>query len=199
MSKYIVGLTGGIASGKSNLSRALRAHGAPVVDADEISRSLTAQGGEALLRIREAFGEGVFDGDALNRRRLGEIVFSDERARKKLNDILHPMIFRKLRKRLDEIEGVAVLEAPLLYETGLDAWCDEVWCAYVPQKEQIARVRKRDKVTYRRAYERVRSQMPSIDKARRATHVIRTDGTKESSAECVIALWDHLHQTLSYE
>ncbi len=197
MSSYVVGLTGGIASGKSNLSRALRAHGAPVVDADEISRSLTAEGGAALPMIREAFGDGVFDGDALDRRRLGDTIFADKEKRERLNGILHPMIFLELRARLDAVEGAAVLEAPLLYETGLDKWCDEVWCAYVPQKEQVRRVRKRDKVTYRRAYARVRSQMPSLEKARRSARVIRTDGTKDDSAAIVLALWDELIDTLS--
>ncbi len=196
MSRYIVGLTGGIASGKSNLSRALRAHGAPVVDADEISRALTAAGGAALPAIREAFGDEVFSGDALDRRKLGALIFSDPERRGKLNAILHPMIFREMRARLDAIEGAAILEAPLLYETGLDKWCDEVWCAYVPQKEQVRRVRKRDQLTVRRALERVRSQTPSLEKARRSTRVIRTDGEKDASAARAVELWDDLARTL---
>lgn len=197
MSGYVVGLTGGIASGKSNLSRALRACGAPVVDADEISRALTAEGGQALPALRAAFGDAVFDGELLNRKKLGALIFADPLMRARLNALLHPMILHEMRARLDRIDGAAVLEAPLLYETGLDRWCDEIWCAYVPQKEQIRRVRKRDQLTYRRAVERVRSQMPSIEKARRATRVIRTDGAKEASAARVVALWEALQASLS--
>ena len=190
MSSYIIGLTGGIACGKSNLSRALRAHGVPVMDADEISRGLTAEGGPALPAIREAFGDGVFDGEILNRRALGRIVFADPARREALNAILHPMILAEIRRRLDEEAGPAVMDVPLLFETGMDAWCDEIWSAYVPQKEQVRRVRKRDQVTFREALRKVRSQWSAREKARRADHVIRTDGTKEHSASLALSLWE---------
>ena len=92
MSKYVIGLTGGIACGKSNISRSLKAAGVPVIDADEISRNLTAPGGPALPAIREKWGEKVFDGEELNRRALSDIVFSDPAAREALNAIIHPMV-----------------------------------------------------------------------------------------------------------
>lgn len=192
MSSYVVGLTGGIASGKSNLSRALKQAGVRVVDADAVSRGLTAPGGKALLAIRAAFGAQVFDGEMLNRRALSDRVFSDPEEMKKLNGLMHPMILDTIRQELDAWEGPAVLEAPLLYETGIDAWCDEVWCAYVPQDEQIRRLRHREGVTWREALRRIRSQMPAREKARRARHVIRTNGTKEDSARIVLALWQQL-------
>ena len=189
MSIYTVGLTGGIACGKSNLSRALRAAGARVIDADEVSRSLTAPGGAALPAIRAIWGDAVFDGGALNRRALSDRVFSDPEEMKKLNGLMHPMILDAIRRELDDWEGPAVLEAPLLYETGIDRWCDEVWCAYVPQTEQVRRLRHREGVTWREALRRIRSQMPAREKARRSRHVIRTDGTKQESAAIVLALW----------
>ena len=189
MSIYTVGLTGGIACGKSNLSRALRAAGARVIDADEVSRSLTAPGGAALPAIRAIWGDAVFDGGALNRRALSDRVFSDPEEMKKLNGLMHPMILDAIRWELDDWEGPAVLEAPLLYETGIDRWCDEVWCAYVPQTEQVRRLRHREGVTWREALRRIRSQMPAREKARRSRHVIRTDGTKQESAAIVLALW----------
>lgn len=187
--KYVIGLTGGIACGKSNLSRALRAEGAFIADADEISHELTAAGGRALPMIREAFGDGVFRGEELDRRALADIIFSDGEKLDKLNAILHPMIFEEIGKRLSSHEGVCVLEAPLLYECGLEKECDEVWCAYIPQKEQVKRVMKRDNVKRAQALERIRSQMPALEKARRADRVIRTSGTKEESARAVLSLW----------
>ena len=189
MSDYVIGLTGGIACGKSNLSRALKAAGAPVLDADEISRALTAPGGPALPMIREAFGDAVFDGECLNRRILADVVYSDENKRQILNGIIHPMVFAAIRRGIDAEKGPVVLDVPLLYECEMDAWCDEIWCAYVPQKEQVRRIRKRDQVTCRQAMQRIRAQMPALAKARHADHVIRTDGSKEMSASIVLSLW----------
>lgn len=189
MSSYVIGLTGGIACGKSNLSKALRLYGAPVVDADEISRALTAPGGTALPAIRAAFGNQVFDGDELNRRALSDVIFSSPEARKRLNDILHPLIFSEMRRQMGSHEGPVVLDVPLLFETGMEDWCDEIWCAYVTQKEQIRRLRKREGLTIRQALMRIHSQMPTMEKRRKADHVIRTEGTKQESAEKALALW----------
>ena len=189
MSKYVIGLTGGIACGKSNLSKALKANGIPVIDADEISRALTAKGGAALSAIREHFGDAVFDGDELNRRALSDIVFSDPKERDALNGILHPMVLSEIHRQMDEIDGPVVMDVPLLYEVGMDSWCQEIWCAYVPQKEQVRRVRKRGAITYKEALRRIHSQMPVLEKRRRADHVIRTEGTKDESAASALALW----------
>ena len=143
MSKYVIGLTGGIACGKSNISRSLKAAGVPVIDADEISRNLTASEGPALPAIRARFGDQVFDGEELNRRTLSDIVFSDPAARDDLNAIIHPMVLREIHRQMEETDGPVVMDVPLLYEVGMDAWCQEIWCAYAPQKEQVRRVRKR--------------------------------------------------------
>lgn len=192
MSNYVIGLTGGIACGKSNLSRALRAAGAPVLDADEISRAVTAPGGPALPQIRATFGDGVFDGECLNRRALADAVYADETKRQTLNGIVHPMVFAAIRQGIEKENGPVVLDVPLLYECGMDPWCDEIWCAYVPQAEQVRRIRKRDQVTIRQAMQRIRAQMPAREKAKRADHVIRTDGSKEMSASIVLSLWDNV-------
>ncbi len=189
----VIGLTGGIACGKTTLAQALAEAGAPVIDADAISRALTAEGGAALPAIRAAFGDGVFQGDALDRRALAALVFAGDAARKKLEDILHPLIFTETRARLAALEAsgasAAVLDVPLLYETGMDAWCDEVWCAYVPKKEQLARLMRRDGLTRKQALARVASQMPGREKARRADRVVRTDGDKRTAAAQALALW----------
>ncbi len=189
MSRYVIGLTGGIACGKSNISRSLKAAGVPVIDADEISRSLTARDGAALPAIREKFGAAVFDGEELNRRALSDIVFSDPAARDALNAIIHPMVLAEIHRQMDETTGPVVMDVPLLYEVGMDAWCDEIWCAYAPQKEQVRRVRKRGQITYAEALRRIHSQMPVMEKRKRADHVIRTTGTKEESGRAALSLW----------
>lgn len=189
MSAYVIGLTGGIACGKSNLSSALRAAGAQVIDADALSRATTAPGGPALPAIRSAFGDAVFDGNVLNRRALGQLVFADASARAALNGIIHPLVLAQMRREIDSREGIVFLDVPLLYECGIDRWCNEVWCAYVPQREQLRRLRARDGLTGKEALSRVRAQMPPREKARRADQIIRTDGSRESSAQIVLSLW----------
>ncbi len=189
MSSYVIGLTGGIACGKSNISRTLMENGVPVVDADRISREMTAPGGPALPQIRAAFGDGVFNGDTLNRRALSDLIFSTPEARERLNGILHPMIFAEMRRQMDAVDGAVVLDMPLLFETGMEDWCDEIWCAYVPQKEQIKRLRKREGLTVRSALLRIHSQMPTMEKRRRADQVIRTEGTKVESGRIALSLW----------
>lgn len=189
MSDYVIGLTGGIACGKSNLSRALRAYGAPVVDADEISRALTAKGGAALPAIRARWGDQVFEGEELNRRALSDVIFADPQERAALNAIVHPMVFAEMRRQMAAERGPVVLDVPLLFEAGMENWCDEIWCAWVPQKEQVRRLRKREGVTYAEALRRIHAQMPNTEKRKRANHVIRTDGTKEQSGQIVISLW----------
>jgi len=196
MSSYVIGLTGGIACGKTNLSNALRTNGAPVIDADEISRSLTAPGGAALPGIRAAFGDAVFIGEQLNRRALGNLVFSQPDALEQLNAITHPLIFEKMQQEIQRCSGPVVLDVPLLFETGLDAWCDEIWCAYLPQKEQIKRLMERDQLSRRAALQRIHSQMPALEKAKRSHHVIRTTGSKEESAAIVLSLWQSTNERI---
>lgn len=188
---YIIGLTGGIASGKSNIAKALVREGAYVIDADRISRALTQPGGAALPLLRERFGDGIFDGGALNRKRFGDQVFADKERLKALNAILHPMILAEIRRKIDAHRELAalVMDVPLLYEVGWDSMCDEVWCAYAPFFEQVFRLMRRDEHSFLQALRRVRAQLPLCKKCRRADHYIDTRGTKENSARQAIMLW----------
>ena len=196
--RFILGLTGGIASGKTNLTDALRAYGACVIDADEISRALTAPGGKALPAIRRAFGDAVFHGGELDRRALGQAVFSDEEARRKLEAILHPMVLEAMRGQ-SRGNGVTVWCVPLLFETGMDRFCDEVWCAYVPKAVQLARLMKRSGLTRKEAEARIAAQLPNAERKRRADQVISTAGTKEESAAEIIRRYDMLTARLTGE
>lgn len=197
---YLIGLTGGIATGKSHLSQALREAGADVIDADAIARALTAPGGAALAPIRAAFGQTVFDGPALNRRRLAAIVFAHPDRLAQLNAIVHPMVFAEIRRQIGCVRApAAVLDVPLLHETGWAARCDTVWCAYAPQRVQIERLRERDGLSIREARLRLKSQMTGLEKARRSDHVIRTDVPPACSARQVLALWADVRRRLSDE
>ncbi len=190
---YVIALTGGIASGKTTLLNALQKIGAPVIDADQISRSLTAPGGEALPSIREAFGDGVFHGDGtLDRKALADVIFADEEKRRCLEEIIHPMVARRIKKELSELDPehkAAVVDIPLLFESNMESMANEVWCVFVPRREQIRRLRTRDGLTREQALMRINSQMDPKAKCRRADHVIRTDGLPAQSAAQAATLW----------
>lgn len=196
---YIVGLTGGIASGKSHLANALRAAGAVVIDADRIAHSLTAPQGAALPGIRARFGEGVFEGHALNRGALAALVFSDEAARRDLNAITHPLIFEQIHGQIaqHQEQTALVVDVPLLYETGFDALCDEVWCALADYDTQLVRLMGRG-LTLGQAEARINSQLPAAQQAARADQVICTLGRKEDSAEKAVTLWNQLIARLEH-
>ena len=176
---YIVGLTGGIASGKTAATDYLESLGAVVVDADVESRAVTAEGGEALPVIRETFGDGVFRGDgALDRAALGAIVFSDVQKRRMLEKIIHPMVQRRTLKAIQTAAqngaDIVFLSVPLLFETGMDALCDETWVFYVDADTQLKRLMARDSLGPEEARRRIASQMPADERAARGNIVIRT-------------------------
>ena len=151
----LIGLTGGIACGKSHLSQALKEHGVTVIDADQISRSLTAPGGAALPDVRAAFGDGVFSGEELDRAKLAQRVFGDEAALKTLNGILHPMVFEAIEQAIHDNhhQPALVLDIPLLYETGYDKRCGAVFCAWAPEATQLERLKERGLIESRQDHE----------------------------------------------
>ena len=178
----VIGLTGGIACGKSNVSDTLRQLGAVIIDGDVLSRELTQPGGEALPAIREAFGDGVFHPDGtLDRRALGAVAFGNDEKRAALDGIMQPMLRKLILRRMDEARqrgaALCVLDMPLLYEAGLDALCQRVWCVYIPRETQLERLMARDGFTREEAEARLRSQLPALEKARRAQVVIDTSGS----------------------
>lgn len=190
----VLGLTGGIACGKSTISLTLKELGAVIVDGDMLARELTAEGGAGLPDIRQAFGDGVFRPDGtLNRRALGAMIFADARARDRLDSIMQPLlltlILRDIEAARQSDAAVCVLDMPLLYEKGLDRLCDRVWCAYTPRPAQLERLMTRDGFTREEAEIRLRSQLPPEEKAARADVVIDTSGPMDYTKECVISLY----------
>ena len=177
---YVIGLTGGIGCGKSEAAHYLESLGAAHLDADEVSRALTAEGGEALEEIRRVFGDEYFLPDgALDRAALGKLVFGSEPARRALEGIIHPLVQRNMLRGMDEATEagarVVILDVPLLFETGMDALCDETWALYVSRDKQVARIVARDGLAPEDAEARIESQMPVEQRNARATHAIDTD------------------------
>lgn len=177
---YVIGLTGGIGCGKSEAAQYLESLGAAHLDADAISHALTAPGGAALEDIRRVFGDGAFLPDGtLDRASLGRLVFTSEPARRALEGILHPLVQREMLRGMDAAAAdgakVVILDVPLLFETGMDALCDETWALYVGREKQISRVVTRDGLTREQAEARVDSQMPADERNARATHAVNTD------------------------
>lgn len=191
---YIIGLTGGIGCGKSEAAQFLKSLGAAHIDADEISRALTGENGEALPEIRERFGDGAFREDGtLDRARMAEFIFSNEAARRALEGILHPLVQRTMLRQMDEAaergDRIVILDVPLLFETGMDALCDECWTLYVDRETQIERVMARDGLDRDQAEARIDSQMSVEERNTRATRAINTDRPIERTQAELAALY----------
>lgn len=192
---HIIGLTGGIASGKSTVSAIFKHMQIPVVDADEISRALTAPGGSALPAICRAFGSGVFASKGvLDRKALGQIVFADEGRRRQLNAILHPMIQAQMERMLasHRIQGekAVVLDVPLLLETGMQSMANSVWVVACTKEEQLARLMARDGLSEQQALARINAQM-SLDEKRKWADVVvdssRPLDEMEAQIQCLLS------------
>lgn len=173
-----IGLTGSIACGKSTVAAYLHSLGYAIVDADAISRALTAPGGAALPALRDAFGSSIFTGDALDRRALGALVFADPTQRTRLNAILHPLICEEIIARLNALDApdrIVFGDIPLLYECGLETHVDRVWVVCASADVQLARLMARDILSREQALQRIAAQMPLSEKRRRADACIDTD------------------------
>ncbi len=176
--KRVIGLTGGIASGKSSVAKLLQERGIALIDADLIARQVVQIGQPAYRQIVAHFGAGILNGDKkINRKALGAIVFQDKAALKKLEAISHPAIIDVIKQRLDALQSNAttpfiVLDAALLLESGLDRLCDEVWLVVVTVQIQIERLCQRDSISSEQARRIIANQMPLIEKQKRADIII---------------------------
>ncbi|MEK6608380.1 MAG: dephospho-CoA kinase, partial [Myxococcota bacterium] len=182
-----IGLTGGIASGKSAVARLVREHGVPVIDADALARIVVMPGQPALAEIRKAFGDAVIDAQGcLDRGRLGKIVFGDAEARRRLETITHPRIAEEARWRIAELaargEPVAVYEAALLVESGLHRALDGLIVVRASDATQLRRLRERDGLDEAQARLRLAAQLPLAEKIAAADYVVDNDGSLESAA-----------------
>ncbi|HZJ57098.1 MAG TPA: dephospho-CoA kinase [Clostridia bacterium] len=192
----IIGLTGGIAAGKSRVSKILSKLGAKVIDADIIAREIVAKESPAWKKIRDEFGLGYFQADGeLNRRKLGELVFSHRHALQRLNHIVHPAIRNNIIDRLDELKiqnytGIVVIDAALLLEVGWDDIADEVWVVDAPLEMRITRLMDRDGLSRDGALKRMDSQMSQEDKNAKADRIILNDSDMDNLRSQVDRAWN---------
>lgn len=172
------GLTGGIASGKSTVSKLLADRGAIIVDADQIAREVVLPGTPLLNRVAQHFGQDILMEDgSLNRKKLGSIVFADDAKRKQLEGMLHPAIRQLMRERMEDAETtqpdkLVVVDVPLLYESELAYLFEEVMVVYVPAEVQIERLMLRDEMSKDQALQRIQAQMSIEEKKQKADVVI---------------------------
>lgn len=178
----IIGVTGGIASGKSLVSDYLTARGFPIVDADIVAREVVAPQSMGLKRVAAAFGSQIINTEGrLNRKQLGKIVFADGAQLKVLNDILQPLIRKQIEQELqhliDQGHENIFLVAPLLFEQNYQSMCDEIMVVAVSHEEQLQRLMNRDHLDEQQARARIAAQWPLSRKIALADIVINNDGT----------------------
>ncbi|MFH1453874.1 MAG: dephospho-CoA kinase [Armatimonadota bacterium] len=179
--KIVIGLTGGIATGKKTASSVFASIGAFVINADEIYKDLTEAGSGLNLKIAKEFGRNILNKDlTLDKKILAKIVFKDKNKLARLSSITHPEIIKEIKKRIKAAgAGITVLAAPLLIEAGQTKLVKDIWLITCSQKRQIERVMKRDKVSRAGALLRIRSQMSLKEKSGFADVIIENNGTKK--------------------
>ncbi|AMY04576.1 dephospho-CoA kinase [Staphylococcus condimenti] len=177
----VIGLTGGIGTGKSTVSNLLEVHGFKIVDADVASREAVEKDSEGLQQVKQVFGDKAVDQNGeMDRKYIGEIVFNDAKKRKELNQIIHPIVREIMNEQKEQYlsEGYnVIMDIPLLFENNLQDTVDETWLVYASESIQVERLMERNDLSQEEAKARVYSQI-SIDKKRRmADHVIDNRGT----------------------
>lgn len=181
----IIGLTGSIATGKSQVSNYLKDKGIKVIDADLIARDV-ANYKSVKNKIKKEFGDDLYKDDKLDRKKLAEIIFARKIYRQKLNSIMHPEIYKKIKKESDSADGLVFIDIPLLFENedlnkkyGLVF--DEIWLVYVDRERQIERLMKRDDISKEYAEEKINSQISVEEKRKKSDVIIDNSGTLEET------------------
>jgi dephospho-CoA kinase len=196
----VVGVTGGIASGKTAVTRMLEEMGAPVIDFDVVAREVVEPGQPAYQDIVSCFGEQILQEDrTIDRKKLSRIVFQDAEKRKKLEGFTHPRIAMEYLRQSDEIAGrhpdaIIQVAVPLLIEANLQHLFHKILVVYVPRETQIERLTLRDGISREEAERILAAQMPIDEKLRHADFVIRNEGPLEQTRRQVEALWRTLLQ-----
>jgi dephospho-CoA kinase len=185
MSMFCVGLTGGIACGKSNALRCFHRLGAHTIDADLIAREVVEPGKPAHQQIVAEFGRSILtEENRINRKALGRIIFSDPAARKRLNDIVHPYVVQEEERKIADLEieeaksqsPIVVVDASLMIETGTYRKYRMIIVVYCPPAIQLQRLMLRDSISEAEARQRIESQMPTLEKIKFGDFIIETSG-----------------------
>lgn len=197
----IVGLTGGISSGKSTVLKIFKNFGCKTIDADEIAHQLTRPGTKVLREIVRKFGQEVLNKKGtLNRKKLAEAIFRDRQKRKSLNAIMHPKIIAEMKKRIKGVQKltaqsrrkIVLVDMPLLFEAKLEYLVDKIILVYVPQKIQIERLQRDDNLTFKEAKARISTQTPLYKKKKYADYIINGDLDSTSLRKQVELIWKQL-------
>ncbi|MFC1962133.1 dephospho-CoA kinase [Chloroflexota bacterium] len=196
----IIGLTGGIGTGKSTVARFLAGLGAKVIDVDRVGHRALRPGSKVSKSLIASFGREILNQSGeVDRAKLGKLVFKNHEVRKRLNAIIHPEMQEMVRKTLDKYrqQGIrdVVLDVPLLLDAGWDKLVDEVWVTAAPEEVVLRRTRKRSGLSATEIKSRIRTQMPQKEKIRRADAVIDTDSPPEELKARVTELWKQRHRS----
>jgi len=191
----IIGLTGGIATGKSESAKHFKKLGAYIIDADAVSHELTAKGMPALKELVKYFGKGILKADgSLNRKKLAEIIFTDPQSKLRVEKIIHPYIISCVNEIISKKyrKYDIIINAPLLFEVGIDRICDKIVVVWAPYDTQVKRLMSRDGITKEQADRRINAQMPIEEKVKMADYVIDNSGSKKDLGEKVRKLYNQL-------
>jgi len=191
----LYGLTGSIATGKSTVAAMLRELGAVVLDADQIAREVVAMGEPGWKQVAEAFPDVIGEDGTIDRRKLGRLVFADAQQRRKLEAIIHPLVFERIKTQgqlLEQDNQIVFADIPLLYETNSHTWLDWVVVVYVPQEVQLRRLIQRDKLSEAEAWSRIQAQMSIEEKRKLADYVIDNSGSLAETKVQVDRLWHQI-------
>lgn len=178
----VIGLTGGIASGKSTVANMLRDKNIPIVDADIVAREVVEIGTDTYKKLVSEFGQEILNADkTLNRPKLGSIIFQNQEKREKLNSIMHPSIRTRMKEKtqkyIEEGHDVVVMDIPLLFESKLTHLVDKTLLVFVTEKTQLKRLMERNDLTEKEATDRINSQMPLSEKVKFSHAVIDNNGS----------------------
>lgn len=187
----VLGLTGGIATGKSTAVAIFKKYGFPIVDADIIARQVVEPETEGLKAIQQAFGKEVIQANgSLDRKKLAAIIFSNDKKRVMLNELLSPFIRNEIMRQIQEksqLSNLVVVDIPLLYEGGYDQVVDKVAVVYIPESVQQSRLMKRDNLTQLEAEKRIASQWSIEEKKAKADFVFDNQGNHEELEQQIVA------------
>ena len=179
MKKQIIGITGGISSGKSNVASEIRKFGYPVFDADLISKESLDYNTPCYLMVCEIFGEKILNSDfTINRQKLATIIFNDVSKRQELMKIIHPYVKKELEENiLKSTSDLVFIDVPLLFETDFHLMCDKIICVYLDKNLQLERLITRDNIDKSLAIKKIESQLPLDIKVKKSDYVINSSGT----------------------
>lgn len=199
---YCIGLTGGIASGKSTVVNMFRSFGAAIIDCDVIARDVVEPGSAALEKVAKTFGpESLLPDGSMNRAYIGSLVFADKEKKKALEDILFPLIHQEIDAEIKCIHGInpqaiIILDMPLLFEIKYEAYVDEAWLVYVDPETQVQRLMARNHYTQDEALARIHAQMPIDQKRQLARVIIDNTGDVDATEQQVRREWRLLQERI---